>query len=128
LTIGAEPVGVGSSLDDHPEIKQQLEEKRKLAEQKEEGPEPEPEPSAEGAGKGGKDKKGAQDKRLTAGEIDKLKDAGIDIHELKSETLGTQKNLSNFDLFKTKDGDIVVKPKNGKGEGTATGLNIKKLD
>lgn len=68
-------------------------------------------------------KEGAQDKALTKGEIKRLKDAGEDIHKLKQEVMGS-KNVSQFDLFKTKNGDIVVKPKNGKGPSEPTGLNI----
>jgi RHS repeat-associated protein len=58
----------------------------------------------------------AQDKRLTSGEIDRLKIAGEDIHGIKTGK-GT-------DLFKTKSGDIVEKPLDGRGEGIETGLNI----
>jgi hypothetical protein len=62
----------------------------------------------------------AQDKPLTKGEIERLKDAGIDIHDLKGD-----KNASKRDLYKTPKGDILVKPKGGAGEGEPTGLNIK---
>jgi uncharacterized protein RhaS with RHS repeats len=68
----------------------------------------------------GKEKPGTQDKLLTKGEIQKLKDAGNDIHELKGG-----KNASKYDLYKKDNGDIVVKPKGGAGEGDYTGLNIK---
>jgi RHS repeat-associated protein len=57
-----------------------------------------------------------QDKRLTKGEIDRLKSAGEDIHGIKTGK-GT-------DLFKTKSGDIIEKPLDGSGEGIGTGLNI----
>jgi RHS repeat-associated protein len=80
--------------------------------------------SADGAsGGGGED--GAQDKRLSPGEIRKLQKGDVDIHELKAEALGTRRNLSRFDLFKSRNGDIVVKPKDGSGTGEPTGLNIK---
>ncbi|NIM13622.1 MAG: hypothetical protein GTO45_16010, partial [Candidatus Aminicenantes bacterium] len=62
----------------------------------------------------------AQMKRLTEGEIKRLKKAGIDIHDLKG-----RKNARKRDLFKNKKGDIFVKPKSGKGPGDPTGLNIK---
>jgi hypothetical protein len=44
----------------------------------------------------------------------------VDIHDLKGG-----RRASERDLFKNKDGDIRVKPKNGQGEGEPTGLNIK---
>jgi len=60
-----------------------------------------------------------QMKKLGKGEIKKLKDAGVDIHDTKSE-----KNAGKRDLYKNKKGDIFVKPKGGKGPGDPTGLNI----
>jgi hypothetical protein len=60
-----------------------------------------------------------QMKKLGKGEIKKLKDAGVDIHELKGGG-----KVSRGDLFKNKKGDIFVKPKSGKGPGDPTGLNI----
>jgi hypothetical protein len=60
-----------------------------------------------------------QNKKLSKGEIKKLQDNGIDPHDLKPKYNG-----SRYDLFKTKDGDIVVLPKNGVGEPDPTGLNI----
>jgi RHS repeat-associated protein len=59
------------------------------------------------------------DKKLSKGEIDKLKDAGYDPHDLKPKKKG-----SRFDLFKDKNGNIIIKPKNGNGPGDSTGLNI----
>jgi Bacterial toxin 33 len=61
----------------------------------------------------------AQDKRLSPREKKKLKDAGIDIHDLKGK-----KSASKRDLFKRPNGDICVKPKDGSGPGEDTGLNI----
>ncbi len=61
----------------------------------------------------------AQDKRLTKGEINNLKDSHIDIHDLKGG-----KNASKYDLFKDRKGNIKIKPKSGKGPGEPTGLNI----
>ena len=60
-----------------------------------------------------------QFKKLSPGEIKKLKKAGINPHELKPN--------SKFDLFKNKDGDICVMPKDGSGPGDPTGININKL-
>lgn len=62
---------------------------------------------------------GKQDKKLSKGEIDKLKKGGVDPHDLKPKKEG-----SKYDLFKNKKGDIVVKPKDGTGVGDPTGLNI----
>jgi RHS repeat-associated protein len=60
----------------------------------------------------------AQDKILTKGEIKKLKDAGIDPHDLKPEP------KSRYDLYKDPKGNIKVKPKGGAGPGDDTGFNI----
>lgn len=62
------------------------------------------------------------EKRLTPGEIDRLKEAGIDPHDLKKQ-LGKSKS----DLFKRPNGDICVKPKDGSGPGEDTGFNINDL-
>lgn len=62
---------------------------------------------------------GAQDKKLGNGEIKRLQDADIDIHDPKGG-----KNASKYDLYKNRDGDILVKPKGGRGSGDPTGLNI----
>ena len=59
---------------------------------------------------------------MSKGEIKILQEAGIDPHDLKPE-----KNGSRYDLFKTPNGDIVVKPKDGSGEGEGTGFNIKEI-
>ncbi len=64
------------------------------------------------------DKEGAQDKKLTDGEIKNLKAKEVDPHELK-EGYGPGR-----DLFKKPNGDIVVKPKDGSGPGEPTGYNI----
>jgi hypothetical protein len=58
----------------------------------------------------------AQDKLLSRGEIQKLKDSGYDVHDLKPGK-GT-------DLYKDQDGNIYVKPKGGAGPGDHTGMNI----
>ena len=59
------------------------------------------------------------DKKLSNGEIDKLKDAGIDPHDLKPKKGG-----SKYDLFKDRNGNIIVKPKKGNGPGDPSGFNI----
>jgi hypothetical protein len=64
-------------------------------------------------------KNAAQMKKLSPGEINKLKDKGIDPHNLKPN--------SKYDLFKDKDGNIYVKPRDGSGPGDPTGININDL-
>lgn len=73
-----------------------------------------------------KDKKKEKEKKkerdwtkLSDGEIEKLKDAQIDPHDLKP-----QKGGSKFDLYKNGNGDIFVRRKKGTGEPDPTGLNI----
>jgi len=65
---------------------------------------------------------GKQDKRLSKGEIKKLQENGYDPHDLKPK-----KDGSKFDLFKDRNGNIKVKPKNGSGPGEPTGININDL-
>ena len=60
-----------------------------------------------------------QDKKLTIGEIARLKKAGIDIHKLKGKYKASQK-----DLYKDSEGNIYVKPKSGQAAGEDTGFNI----
>ncbi|MGH8467795.1 MAG: RHS repeat-associated core domain-containing protein [Gammaproteobacteria bacterium] len=67
----------------------------------------------------GDDGSSPQDKRLSPGEEKTLKDAGIDIHDLKGK-----EGASKRDLFKRPNGNICVKPKDGSGPGEDTGLNI----
>jgi Bacterial toxin 33 len=81
--------------------------------------------SHQGSGsEGDKGKEGernpAQDKELNKGEIKRLKQGDVDIHELKGG-----KNASKRDLFKDKEGNIYIKPKGGRGRGEDTGLNVK---
>lgn len=59
----------------------------------------------------------AQMKVLSKGEITALKRRGIDPHDLKPN--------SKYDLFKDKDGNIYVKPKDGSGPGDPTGINVR---
>lgn len=63
-----------------------------------------------------------QMKKLSKDEIKKLKKAGHDIHDLKGG-----KGASKYDLFKDKDGNIHVKPKDGSGPGDSTGINVNDL-
>jgi RHS repeat-associated protein len=81
--------------------------------------------SAEGASQqdADNDRKPKDDRRLGRGEIKKLEGAGHDVHELKG-----RKNASKQDLFKDKNGEIYVKPKDGSGPGEPTGININDLD
>ncbi len=60
-----------------------------------------------------------QDKLLTPYEIAKLKQSGVDIHDLKGG-----KNASKKDLYKDEQGNIYIKFKGGIGLGEATGLNV----
>ena len=60
-----------------------------------------------------------QTKRISKGEIKKLKQQGFDIHDLKGG-----KNASKFDIFKDQQGNLSVKPKSGKGPGDPLGINI----
>jgi hypothetical protein len=64
----------------------------------------------------------AQDKKLTPGDIKKLKDAGFDPEALKGG-----KRTGRTDLYKKPNGDIYVKPKGGSGPGEPTGINLKNL-
>ncbi len=63
-----------------------------------------------------------QDKPLSDGEIEALKKAGVDPHQLKKQ-LGKGRS----DLFKRRNGDICVKPKSGDGPGEDIGYNIKDI-
>ena len=68
---------------------------------------------------------GAQDKKLTPGEIKKLKGAGIDPEALKQGIAG--KRTGGVDLYKDPQGNVVVKPREAKGPGEPTGVNINEL-
>jgi RHS repeat-associated protein len=61
----------------------------------------------------------AQDKKLSPGQIKKLKEAGFDPHELK---LG-----AGEDLYTDSEGNIYAKPQDGTGPGEPIGINIKNL-
>ena len=68
-------------------------------------------------------KDAAQHKILTKGDIKLLKKAGLDPEELKGG-----KRTGLIDLWKTKDGEILIKPKSGKGPGEPTGYNLNNLN
>jgi uncharacterized protein RhaS with RHS repeats len=63
-----------------------------------------------------------EDKKLTPGEIKKLKGAGIDPEQLKGG-----RSTGRLDLFKDRKGNIIIKPKDGSGPGEPTGININDL-
>ena len=68
--------------------------------------------------------KPSQDRRLTKHEIHELeKQTGQNAHEIKSDVVG-KTNLSRYDLFINKKGEVIIKLKNGKGPGEPTGLNL----
>jgi hypothetical protein len=75
-----------------------------------------------GGGGGGDASSTTQTKRLSRGEIKKLKDAGLDPEELKGG-----KATGKLDLFKDQQGNIIVKPKDGSGPGDSLGININNL-
>jgi RHS repeat-associated protein len=62
------------------------------------------------------------DRALSPWEIEQLEKAGHDVHELK-EDLGGGKS----DLFKRPNGEICVKPKDGKGPGEDLGINLDEI-
>ncbi|MCE4564663.1 VCBS repeat-containing protein [Maribellus sp. CM-23] len=70
---------------------------------------------------------GAQGKKVNAKLIsDKyLKKNGLDAHGIKYEYLGRGAKISNFDLYKLPDGQIVILPKGGSGNPIWTDYNIK---
>ena len=70
----------------------------------------------------------AQDHRLTDGEIEKLKEeTGRTAEEIKGDIVGPR-HVSRYDLYKDEDGNILVKPRGGAGEGEPTGYNINDLE
>jgi hypothetical protein len=76
----------------------------------------------EGVKGGGGARNPAQDTRISKGEVEKLKSAGLDLHALKGG-----KNASRYDIFKDRQGNLYVKPKNGTGPGDPLGININSL-
>ena len=63
-------------------------------------------------GKAPTQKSGAQDKMLSDGEVKKLEKAGYNVHDLK-----LKKKTGGIDLYKKPNGEIVIKPKGGLGDG-----------
>lgn len=67
-----------------------------------------------------------QDKKLSPAEIRKLeRETGATAHQIKSEALGTNRNIAQYDLYKDSEGNVLVKAKGGSGEAIPTGLKIK---
>ncbi len=67
----------------------------------------------------------AQDHRLTDGEIQRLEEkTGRTAEEIKEDTLGGSPRVGGYELYKDPDGNILVKPRGGIGEGEPTGYNI----
>ncbi|PUZ19584.1 toxin 33 [Chitinophaga costaii] len=62
----------------------------------------------------------SQDKKLTPGEIEKLKEKGVWDHHDKD--FG-----SRFDLYKDRKGNVYEKPKGGLGPGDPIGINLNNL-
>lgn len=67
------------------------------------------------------ERKPRQLKRLTPGEIRKLKRHSIDPEELKDYH-------ARLDLFKDERGEIYVMPKDGSGPGEPSGINVNELE
>ncbi|MBK7687972.1 MAG: hypothetical protein IPJ35_02990 [Elusimicrobia bacterium] len=65
------------------------------------------------------ERKPSEDRPLSNWEIEKLKEAGYDIHELKGG-----ENASRRDLFKDRKGNVYIKPKGGRGTGEPLGINL----
>jgi hypothetical protein len=67
----------------------------------------------------------AQDKKLSPSEIRKLEaTTGESAHQIKTDALGTNKNIAQYDLYKDAQGNVFVKGKGGVGEAIPTGLKI----
>lgn len=62
--------------------------------------------------------------RLSRDDTDRMKDAGIDIEQLKR---GEEKRSSRRDLYKDATGEVYVHPKDGSGPGDSTGYNLNYL-
>jgi len=67
----------------------------------------------------------SQDKKLSSSEVKKLEQSsGESAHQIKTEVLGTNKNISQYDLYKDTQGNVLVKGKGGVGEAIPTGLKV----
>ena len=73
-------------------------------------------------GGGQKQRSPKQDKKLSKQEVDKLKKAGIDPEGLKGG-----RGTGGIDLYKDREGNVLIKPKDGSGPGEPTGINVKRL-
>ncbi|MDY6807288.1 MAG: polymorphic toxin type 33 domain-containing protein [Cyanobacteriota bacterium] len=73
----------------------------------------------------GEERSWREDRRLSVGEIKKLQDAGYDIHDLKRDCPAGVP--ARCDLFKDRNGNIYVKPKNGRGAGEPVDINIYEI-
>ncbi len=63
-----------------------------------------------------------QDKKLTNRFVEQFaKQTGVDLHD------GQTKPNARYDLYRKPNGDIVVKPKGGKGPGEPTGYNVNDI-
>jgi RHS repeat-associated protein len=71
---------------------------------------------------------GASDmKELSKSEIKNLeKNTGEDVHKIKEDIVG-KKQSGKYDLFKTKDGKIVMRAKRDKSEPQPTGYTVRQL-
>ncbi|MFN7640740.1 MAG: polymorphic toxin type 33 domain-containing protein, partial [bacterium] len=67
----------------------------------------------------------SQDKKLSSSEVKKLEQSsGESAHQIKTEALGTNKNIFQYDLYKDTQGNVLVKGKGGVGEASPTGLKV----
>jgi len=71
---------------------------------------------------------GAKSKPFSARRADEkyLKQNGINPHEVKSDYLGKGADISLYDLYLTKEGQVVIYGRHGKGEGIPTSYWIPK--
>ena len=49
---------------------------------------------------------------------------GFDPHSIKYEYLGKSATIKLYDIYKAKDGQLIIYGKNGVGEGIPTRFNI----
>ncbi|MEM6455753.1 MAG: polymorphic toxin type 33 domain-containing protein [Acidobacteriota bacterium] len=68
------------------------------------------------------DRNPAQDRKLSPGQIKKLKKAGFDVEFEKNGS-----RTGQLDLFADKHGNIYIKPKSGAGPGEPLNVNLKNL-
>jgi RHS repeat-associated protein len=81
--------------------------------------------SNSGASGSGTSSGGGQDRKLSPSEIRKLeRTTGESAHQIKTEALGTNKKIAQYDLYKDSQGNVFVKGKGGVGEAIPTGLKI----